>query len=69
MFPKGRNFARSNDDIEGKGESKKQMTIGNRLYRGSKLPQPERRLTYSTVFYCMNGGTTYECKKFNYTAR
>ncbi len=37
IFLKGRNFVRSNNDIEGRGESKKRMTIGNKLYRGSKF--------------------------------
>ena len=61
---------RSNNGKEGIGESKKRMTIVNRLYRGKKnLPQSERMLTYSTVFYCMNGGMTYECKKFKYAQR
>jgi len=32
---KGRNSVRSNNDIEGRGESKKRMTICNELYRGS----------------------------------
>ncbi len=31
----GRNSAKSNDGAEGRGESKKQMTVCNELYRGS----------------------------------
>jgi hypothetical protein len=34
---KGRNFERSNNDVEGRGESKKRMTIGNKLYKGSRF--------------------------------
>ena len=38
MFPrKGRNSVRSDNDIRGRGESKKRMTIGNKLYRGSRF--------------------------------
>lgn len=38
MIPwKGRNSERSNNDIEGIGESKKRMTIDNKLYRGSEF--------------------------------
>jgi hypothetical protein len=33
----GRNFAKSNNGAQGRGESKKRMTIGNKLYRGSKF--------------------------------
>jgi len=33
----GRNFAKSNNGAEGRGESKKRMTIGNKLYRGLKF--------------------------------
>lgn len=33
----GRNSAKSNNGAEGRGESKKRMTIGNKLYRGSKF--------------------------------
>jgi hypothetical protein len=36
MFPEGsRNSARSYNGIRGRGESKKRMAIGNKLYRGS----------------------------------
>ena len=35
--PEGRNSMRSNNGKEGIGESKKRMTIGNKLYRGSKV--------------------------------
>jgi hypothetical protein len=37
MFPKGRNSARSYDNIEGRGFSKKRMLTGNRLDRGSNF--------------------------------
>ena len=37
MLPQGRNFARGNNGILGIGEGKKRMTIGNKLYRGSRL--------------------------------
>ena len=33
----GRNSAKSNNGAQGRGESKKRMTIGNKLYRGSKF--------------------------------
>lgn len=33
----GRNFAKSNNGAEGRGESKKQTTVCNELYRGSKF--------------------------------
>jgi hypothetical protein len=33
----GRNSAKSNNGAEGRGESKKQMTVCNELYRGSKF--------------------------------
>ena len=33
----GRNSAKSNNGTEGRGESKKRMTISNKLYRGSKF--------------------------------
>ncbi len=33
----GRNSAKSNNGAEGRGKSKKQMTICNKLYRGSKF--------------------------------
>jgi len=31
------NSAKSNNGVEGRGESKKQMTVCNELYRGSRL--------------------------------
>jgi hypothetical protein len=38
MLPeRGRNSARSNYGVEGRGESKKRMTICNDLYKGSKF--------------------------------
>jgi hypothetical protein len=33
----GRNSAKSNNGAEGRGESKKQMTVCNELYRGSRF--------------------------------
>ncbi len=33
----GRNSAKSNNGVEGRGESKKQMTVCNELYRGFTL--------------------------------
>ena len=33
----GRNSAKSNNGTEGRGESKKQMTVCNKLYRGSEF--------------------------------
>ena len=33
----GRNSVRNNDGVEGRGESKKRMTICNELNRGSKF--------------------------------
>ena len=51
--PKGRNSARSNDDKEGIGESKKRMTIGNRLYRGLKIAsiRKDADLLYGILLY------------------
>jgi hypothetical protein len=37
LFLKSRNFVRSNNGIEGRGESKKQMMVCNELYRGLKF--------------------------------
>jgi len=42
MLPQGRNFARSNNGIRGRGKSKKRMTIGNKLYRGSKFASVQK---------------------------
>jgi hypothetical protein len=33
----GRNSAKSNNGVEGRGYDKKQMAIGNKLHRGSKF--------------------------------
>jgi hypothetical protein len=52
MFPEGgRNSARSYNDIRGRGESKKRMTIGNKLYRGSEfaLVRKEADLLYGVL--------------------
>ncbi len=53
LFPKGRNSVRSNDDKEGIGESKKRMTIGNRLYRGLKIAsiRKDADLLYGVLLY------------------
>jgi len=47
----GRNSAKSNNGTEGRGESKKQMTIGNKLYRGSEfaLVRKEADLLYGVL--------------------
>jgi hypothetical protein len=52
MFPEGgRNSARSNNVIRGRGESKKRMTIDNKLYRGSEfaLVRKEADLLYGVL--------------------
>ncbi len=36
-FPQGRNLAIDNNDAEGRGKSKKQMSICNELNKGSKF--------------------------------
>ena len=47
----GRNSAKSNNGTEGRGESKKRMTIGNKLYRGSiyALLRKEADLLYGVL--------------------
>jgi hypothetical protein len=47
----GRNSAKSNNGTEGRGESKKRMTIGNKLYRGSiyALIRKEADLLYGVL--------------------
>ncbi len=49
----GRNSVRSNDDIEGRGESKKQMTTCNEMYRGSKFAslRKEADLLYGVLLH------------------
>jgi hypothetical protein len=44
---------RSDNGIEGIGESKKQMTIGNKLYRGSKfaLIRKDADLLYGVLLH------------------
>jgi hypothetical protein len=52
MLPEGgRNSARSYNGIRGRGESKKRMTIGNKLYRGSRfaLIRKEADLLYGVL--------------------
>lgn len=46
----------------GRGMSKKRMILCNAVYRGSKKPQSERMLTYSTVFYCGNEGKSMKVR-------
>ncbi len=46
VFPLGRNPARDDDDIEGRGCDKKRKSACNGQNRGSNLPQPEKELTY-----------------------
>ncbi len=48
---KGRNSARSNKGIRGRGESKKRMIICNELYKGSKfaLIQKDADLLYGIL--------------------
>ena len=58
----GRNSARGNDGTEGKGNGKKQMTICNELYRGSKFALARKDADLPEVFHCMNRGKTDECK-------
>ncbi len=44
---------RSDNDIEGRGESKKRMTIGNKLYRGSEfaLIRKDADLLYGVLLH------------------
>ena len=51
--PEGRNSMRSNNGKEGIGESKKRMTIGNRLYRGKKNAsiRKDADLLYGVLLY------------------
>ena len=58
----GRNSARRDDGTEGKGNGKKQMTICNELYRGSKFALARKDADLPEVFHCMNRGKTDECK-------
>ena len=53
MLPKGRNSMRSNNGMLGRGESKKQKTACNDLYRGSKfaLIRKDADLLYG-VLWC-----------------
>jgi len=46
----GSSSAKSNDGTVGRGNSKKRKITGNRLYRGSNLPQPEKVQTYCRCF-------------------
>ena len=63
VLPKlGRNSMRRDDGIEGIGNGKKQMTICNELYRGSRFALTRKGADLPKVFHCMNGGKTDECK-------
>jgi len=52
-FPQGRNLAIDNNDAEGRGKSKKQMSICNELNRGSKfaLIRKDADLLYGVLLY------------------
>jgi hypothetical protein len=52
MFLIGRNPARGNNDIEGRGDGKKQMAAYNELHRGFALARKGADLP--EVFHCMN---------------
>jgi len=58
----GRNSVRRDDGAEGIGNGKKQMTICNELYRGSKFALTRKGADLPTVFHCMNGEQIDECK-------
>ena len=58
----GRNSARKDDGAEGRGNGKKQMTICNELYRGSRFASTRKGADLPKVFHCMNGGKPDECK-------
>ena len=47
---------RNNDGTEGMGNGKKQMTICNELYRGSRFALTRKGADLPKVFHCMNGG-------------
>jgi len=51
----GRNSVRSDDGTEGRGNGKKQMTICNELYRGSRFALTRKGADLPMVFHCMNG--------------
>jgi len=53
---------RNNYGTEGMGNGKKQMTICNELYRGSRFALIRKGADLLKVFHCMNGGKTDECK-------
>ena len=52
----GRNSVRRDDGAEGRGNGKKQMTICNELYRGSRFALTRKGADLPVVFHCMNGG-------------
>lgn len=49
----GRKSAKINNGTEGRGESKKRMTIGNKLYRGSEFAsvRKDADLLYGVLLY------------------
>ena len=47
----GRNSAKSNNGAEGRGESKKQMTVCNELYRGSALIRKDADLLNGVLLH------------------
>ncbi len=47
----GRNSVRGNNDIEGRGESKKRMIMCNALYRGSASVRKDADLLYGVLLY------------------
>jgi|GEM_PF-2610703 len=49
------NFARSNNDKEGRGFSKKRMSICNGLNRGSNFARIRKDANLLMVFSCVNG--------------
>jgi hypothetical protein len=52
-FPQGRSLAIDNNDAEGRGKSKKRMSICNELNRGSKfaLIRKDADLLYGVLLY------------------
>ncbi len=57
MLPKtGRNFARGNDGMVGRGDGKKRRVTCNELYIGSRFALTRKGADLPVVFHCMNGG-------------
>ena len=53
---------RRDDGTDGRGNGKKQMTICNELYRGSRFALTRKGADLPEVFHCMNGDKPDECK-------